>query len=106
MSEREGEGERERQRGRQRGREGENAYNPINQHQVHVNTHDCLSTFPVMAFHTLSVLSSDPLTTRLPENCKQVTYREGYIHCLNKTNSITKDTWQCPNDEPHTPCSQ
>ena len=40
-------------------------------------------TFPVMEFHTRSVLSSDPLTIRLPENCRHVTY----IH--ERTETVT-----------------
>ena len=36
--------------------------------------HRLSPTFPVMEFHTRSVLSSDPLTIRLPENCRHVTY--------------------------------
>ena len=48
-------------------------------HSYHVLIHLCPlhwlhPTFPVMEFHTRSVLSSDPLTIRLPENCRHVTY--------------------------------
>ena len=48
-------------------------------------------TFPVMEFHTRSVLSSDPLTIRLPENCRHVTWEDKNCHCGRPVSNRT--TW-------------